>query len=67
MLDTPKGFITIQEAAHILNVSHTWVYKLIQAGRLTKYKRMGRTLLSEKEVRELGETYAENAYTPAQR
>ena len=66
-MKVPKDFITVQEAAEILDVSTVWIFKLIQSGRLTKYKRMGRTYLKEDQVRRLGEIYEESAPAIARR
>jgi len=45
--------ITIKETCKILNISIPRVYQLAKEGKLTRYKKMGKSIFDKKEVLEL--------------
>lgn len=50
-----NDFVTVKEASEYLGVSKTWINVLIRRGQLTKYRRLGSTLLSKKELDKLNQ------------
>ena len=43
-------FISIKDAARILGISERHIYLLITKGKITKYKRLGKSLLNRQDV-----------------
>ena len=46
-------YFTVEEAAKELGVSKTWIHKLLETEKLTKFRRMGKTLILKEEVADM--------------
>ena len=51
-MDNADGFLTVDEAAHLIGLSHWTVRSWLQKGLLTRYKSAARTVVSRKELLE---------------
>ena len=47
------NFYSKKEASEILEVSYTWIDKLVKVGKLKKYKRLNGTFFLKSQVNEL--------------
>lgn len=54
-MDLTSEYISLREAAEYLGVTERTVYYHVYAGRLVRYKRLGRVYLLRSEVERLGE------------